>query len=68
MDNGALINALNQINKTLNLMAQGSFLPAMTTAEKNAITTPKAGQMIFDTTLAKACVYTGAGWETITSA
>jgi len=39
----------------------------MTTAQKNAISAPPAGLMVYDTNLAKLCVYTSA-WETITSA
>jgi len=46
---------------------QGFLPPRMTTAQKNAIGTPVAGLMIYDTDLNKLCVYTGAGWETITS-
>jgi hypothetical protein len=38
----------------------------MTTAQKNAIVTPVAGLMVFDTTLMKLCVFTTV-WETITS-
>jgi hypothetical protein len=38
----------------------------LTTAEKTA-STAVAGQVVFDTDLAKLCVYTGATWETITS-
>ena len=41
--------------------------PTMTTAQKNAIATPATGLMLFDTTLNKLCVYTGAAWETVTS-
>jgi hypothetical protein len=40
--------------------------PVMTTAQKNAIT-PSEGMMVFDTTLNKLCIYSGASWETITS-
>jgi hypothetical protein len=47
---------------------KGVRMPNMTTAEKNAIASPAAGLMVFDTTLAKLSVYTGAAWETITSA
>jgi hypothetical protein len=47
---------------------KGVRFPNMTTAQKNAIATPAAGLVIFDTTLAKLCVYTGAAWQTITSA
>jgi hypothetical protein len=45
-----------------------AFLPPrMTTTEKNAIASPVAGMVVYDTTLNKLCVYT-TGWETITSA
>lgn len=46
---------------------QGVRFPNMTTAQKNAIGTPTAGLVVYDTTLGKLCVYTSA-WETITSA
>lgn len=39
-----------------------------TTTQKNAIATPAAGMVIYDSTLGKLCVYTGAAWETVTSA
>ena len=45
---------------------KGVRMPNMTTAQKNAIAAPAAGLMVYDTTLAKLCVYTTA-WETITS-
>jgi hypothetical protein len=45
---------------------QGFLPPRMTTTQKNAITSPAAGLVVYDTTLAKLCVYTTA-WETITS-
>jgi hypothetical protein len=47
---------------------KGFKFPVMTTAERNLIGTPVAGLVIFDSTLAKLCVYTGAAWERITSA
>jgi hypothetical protein len=46
---------------------QGVRMPNMTTTQKNAIASPAAGLMVFDTTLSKLAVYTGAAWETITS-
>lgn len=46
---------------------QGVRFPNMTTTQKNAIGTPAAGLVIFDTTLAKLCVYSGTAWQTITS-
>lgn len=55
--------ALLQIDST----TQGVLFPRMTTAQKAAITTPPAGLCVYDTTLSKLCIYTGAAWETITS-
>ena len=46
---------------------KGFLPPRMTTTQKNAIGTPAAGLMVFDTTLVKLCVYNGSAWETITS-
>jgi hypothetical protein len=46
---------------------KGFLPPTMTTAQKNAIVTPAAGLVVFDTTLVKLCVYNGASWETVTS-
>ena len=45
---------------------RGFLPPRMTTTQKNAIATPAAGLMVYDTTLNKLCVYTTT-WETITS-
>jgi hypothetical protein len=47
--------------------AKGVRFPNMTTTQKNAISSPAAGLVVFDTTLSKLCVYTGAAWQTITS-
>jgi hypothetical protein len=47
--------------------AKGVRMPNMTTTQKNAISSPAAGLMVFDTNLAKLCVYSGAAWQTITS-
>lgn len=46
---------------------KGVRMPNMTTTQKNAITSPAAGLMVFDTTLSKLCVYSGAAWQTVTS-
>jgi hypothetical protein len=45
---------------------KGFLPPRMTTTERNAITSPVAGLMIYNTTLNKLNVYTTA-WETVTS-
>ena len=58
-NNSALLNVTST--------TQGFLPPRMTTTQKNAIGTPAAGLIVYDTTLAKLCVRTAAAWETITS-
>lgn len=41
-------------------------LVQLTTAQKNALTN-SAGLLVYDTTLDKLCINTGAGWQTVTS-
>jgi len=48
-------------------VTQGVRFPVMTTTQKNAIGSPVSGLVVFDTTLAKLCVYSGSAWQTITS-
>jgi hypothetical protein len=62
---GAVANAsaLLDVQST----TKGVRMPNMTTTQKNAITSPAAGLMVFDTTLAKLCVYSGSAWQTVTS-
>lgn len=45
----------------------GALIPRMTTTQKNAISSPAEGLIVYDLTLHKLCVYTGSAWETITS-
>jgi hypothetical protein len=45
----------------------GMSITPMTTTQKNAMTNPAAGQILFDTTLSKLCVYSGSAWQTVTS-
>jgi hypothetical protein len=52
----------------LSSTTKGFLPPVMTTAQKTAISSPPAGLMVYDSTLHKLCVYTGAAWETIASA
>lgn len=52
-----------QTQSTLN----GVVVPNFTTVQKIAIVAPVAGQTIFDTTLAKLCVYSGTAWQTVNS-
>jgi len=65
--NSQFINNLS-VNGQLSMSSttQGFLPPRMTTTQKNAIASPAAGLMVYDTTLNKLCVYTTA-WETITS-
>lgn len=44
---------------------KGLRLPNMTTAQKNAIASPAAGLLVFDTTLSRPCFYSGAAWVTL---
>jgi len=46
---------------------KGFLPPRMTTTQKNAISSPATGLVVYDTTLNKLAVYTGAAWETVTS-
>ena len=52
----------------VNSTTQGFLPPVMTTAQKNAISTPAEGLIVYDITLHKLCVRVAAAWETITSA
>jgi hypothetical protein len=60
----AVASAIVQIDST----TQGFLPPRMTTTQKNAIATPATGLVVYDTTLNKLAVYTGAAWEAVTSA
>jgi len=60
--NSTSYNAIVRMDST----TQGFMPPRMTTAQKNAIVTPTAGLIVYDSTLNKLCVYTTA-WETVTS-
>lgn len=66
---------------TANISADGSFhtagdvtidgrlkLPNYTTTEINALGTPAAGDVVFNTTLALICFYNGTGWRKINDA
>ena len=46
---------------------KGFLPPRMTTTQKNAIASPAAGLIVYDSTLGKLCVRTASAWETITS-
>ena len=60
MDDSAMLEVVST--------TQGLLFPRMTTTQKNAIASPAAGLVVYDTTLNKLCVRTASAWETLTSA
>lgn len=68
---GAVVVGSSSISASAQLevtsVTRGFLPPRMTTTQKNAIATPAAGLVVYDTTLGKLCVRTAAAWETITS-
>lgn len=46
----------------------GTALPKMTTAQRDALTSPPAGLLIYNTTTNKLNVRVAAAWEVVTSA
>ena len=60
--NTSVTTAALQVSST----TQGFLPPVMTTTQKNAITSPATGLVVFDSTLGKLCVFSGT-WQTITS-
>jgi hypothetical protein len=68
--NGVVFGATS-VNASAVLQAdstnRGFLPPRMTTTQKNAIATPAAGLVVYDTTLGKLCVRGASSWETITS-
>lgn len=63
-------NATTYATATLavNSTTQGFLPPRMTGTQRDAITSPETGLMVYNTTTNKLNVYTGAAWEAITSA
>jgi hypothetical protein len=57
-------SAIVQMDST----TKGVLFPRMTTTQKNAISSPTEGLVLYDIILNKLCVYTGSAWETVTSA
>jgi hypothetical protein len=53
---------------TLSSTTKGLRLPVLTTVQRDAISSPAEGIVIFNTTTNKLNFYTGAAWEAVTSA
>jgi len=45
---------------------KGFLPPRMTTTQINAISSPAAGLVVYNTTLAVLCFYDGTGWKKVT--
>lgn len=56
---GILPSAIIQANST----TKGFLPPVMTTTQKNAIATPAAGLVVYDSTTNKLCCYNGSTWN-----
>lgn len=68
--NNMLIGTTGDIASSILTVAsttKGFLPPRMTTTQKNAIASPAAGLVVYDSTLNKLCVRTASAWETITS-
>lgn len=68
VDGGLMVGAATEASALLNINSttQGALVPRMTTIQKNAISAPATGLIVFDTDLGKLCVFSTT-WQTITS-
>jgi hypothetical protein len=64
---GGAANVAASASLEVTSTTKGILFPRMTTTQKNAIASPAAGLVVYDTTLNKLCVRTASAWETITS-
>lgn len=60
----ALANTSAQLE--VDSTTQGFLPPRMSTTQKNAITSPAEGLVVYDLTLHALCVYNGSAWKTVT--
>jgi hypothetical protein len=67
IQNGGTFTDEASARLVVNSTTQGVLFPRMTTTEKNAISSPATGLVVFDTTLGKLCVRGASAWETISS-
>ena len=54
--------------KGITLLQEVAFLQGITTAQRDGISSPRVGMLIYNSTKNKLNVYTGAEWEAVTSA
>jgi hypothetical protein len=67
IQNGGTFTDVSSAILNVNSTTQGVLFPRMTTTQKNAIASPATGLVVYDNTLNKLSVFTGATWETVTS-
>lgn len=68
VDTGFQVGPAVETSSLLNVnsTSKGVLFPRMTTAQKNAISAPATGLVVFDTDLGKLCVFSTT-WQTVTS-
>jgi len=62
---GQLSSPVASAQVEIRTTTKGFLPPRMTTAQKNAIATPAAGLMVYDTDLNRPCFYNGTSWITL---
>lgn len=63
---GGPVSDVPSAKVSIHSTTQGFLLSRMTTAQKNAISSPATGLIVFDTDLGKLCIF-ATTWQTITS-
>ena len=64
-NNASSVDAF-EISDSRNIHGQTVKLHNLTTTQINALSSPQAGDMVFNTTLNQVCVYNGSGWRKLT--
>ena len=62
VDTAVSANTVMQLSSSEITMNSPVIFPNFTTTERNAISNPVAGMVVFNTTDTKLQVYTGSGW------
>ena len=68
---GLLVNTSTDVPSAVLALGgttRGLRLPVLTTTQRDAISSPAEGLLIYNTTTNKLNFYTGAAWEAVTSA
>ena len=63
IQNGGTFTDVASARLQVNSTTQGFLPPRMTTTQKNAIGTPAAGLVVYDTDTNKLCCYNGTSWN-----